>query len=60
MGALRIQGPTHVEHLSVLQNVGSVINEKLAGHENDDGSGSRSSGLGIEGQNSVDDLGEWE
>ena len=49
-----------MEHLCVLQNVGSVIDEQLAGYENDDGSGSWCGGLGIKREHSVHDLGEWE
>jgi len=49
-----------VEHLGILQNVGSVIDEQLTGYENDDGSGSWRGGLGIKREHSVHDLGEWE
>jgi len=49
-----------VEHLGVLQNVGSIIDEKLASDEDNDRSGSGSSGLSVEGQDSVNDLGEWQ
>jgi hypothetical protein len=51
---------THVEHLRVLEDVGTVVNDQLASDDDENGSSVGSGGLSVEGQHSVDDLGKGE
>lgn len=47
-----------MEHLGVLQDVLSVVDEELAGHDDDDGLRTGSGRLRIEREQSVNDLAE--
>jgi hypothetical protein len=50
---------THVEHLGVLQNVLSIVDEELTGHQNEDRRRRLGRWLGIEREDPVDDFGKW-
>jgi hypothetical protein len=48
-----------VEHLGVLQNVLSIVDEELTGHQNEDRRRRLGRWLGIEREDPVDDFGKW-